>query len=44
MDDKPKTVSEIIEDVCAEICNHYCKYPDECDRKAALTGIWPRGC
>ena len=33
-----KTVSEIIDDVCTEICSHYCKFPEECENKAAGDG------
>ena len=35
---KAKTITEIIEDVCADICDHYCKYPDECTEKAGGDG------
>ena len=31
---KPKTVTEILDDVCTEICSHYCKYPEECEKDA----------
>ena len=31
---KPKTVAEILDDVCTEICSHYCKYPEECEKDA----------
>lgn len=30
---KPKTVAEIIDDVCTEMCSHY--FPEECEKDAA---------
>jgi hypothetical protein len=31
--DKPKTVLEMLEDIANDICNNYCKYPDQWDEE-----------
>lgn len=31
MDDKKKSIVHILTDVCAEMCDKYCKYPDMCE-------------
>lgn len=34
--DKPQTIAQIVEVVCEEICDHYCKWPDQYKDEDAL--------
>ena len=50
--EKEKTVPEMIQEICDQICNDYCKYPDQVrsqvkdvdDAENTLMAIYCDGC
>ena len=43
MADKDKKITEILEEVIAEMCDHYCKYPEMTPEGESEDWLWEEG-